>query len=116
MALTASEISTLVATQLDHVTNPQAAILIRRLLVPPRCEFRAWNYGPPSLLPCWIVLEHTPSGTGVAYCEQGFGPSFPWGLLWISGENLSMGMDDAWFESLEEVVRESSAWSERDSI
>jgi hypothetical protein len=56
------------------------------------------------------VLEHTPSGTGVAYSEQGFGPRYPWGLLWISGKYLSMGMADAWYDSLEDAVRESFAW------
>jgi hypothetical protein len=111
MALTASDVSVLVEAELARVTSPQAASLIRGLLVPPRCEHRAWDYGEPGTeYPCWIVAEHPASNTAFAYCEQGFGPNSPWGLLWISGEHLSIGMDCSWYESLEEIVRESRAW------
>ena len=111
MALTALQISGLVEAELARITSPQVSALLRSLLVTPRGERRAWDYGEPGTeYPCWIVAEHSPSNTAFAYCEQGFGPSFPWGLLWISGEHLSIGMDGAWYESLEEVVRESRAW------
>ena len=59
---------------------------------------------------CWTILEHRPSGTGVAYREEGFGPEFPWGLVFLSGPHMNMGMDSAWFASLEDAVRESRAW------
>src|SRR5215472_3843808 len=98
MALSASDVLALVEAQLSRVTDPKAVALIRSLLVPPRCEYRPWDYGAPGeKYPCWIVAEHTPSGTGIAYCERGFGPRCPWGLLWISGEHLSMGMDCSWY-------------------
>jgi len=63
---------------------------------------------------CWTVLEHQPSGTGIAYCEEGFGPDFPWGLVFLSGPHMSMGMDSAWFASLEDAVRKSPAWQGED--
>jgi hypothetical protein len=111
MALSASEVSAFVDEQLARVADPQASALIRSLLVPPRCELRPWDYGPPGTeYPCWIVAEHTPSNTWIAYCEQGFGPSFPWGLLFLSGAHLNMGMDCGWYESLEEAFRDSCAW------
>lgn len=113
MALTAAQVSTLVETELARISDPKTAALIRALLVAPRCELRPWNYGAPGAeYPCWIVAEHSPSGTAFAYCEEGFGPSSPWGMLAISGEHLSMGMDCGWYESLENVVRESFAWPE----
>ncbi len=116
MALTVSKVSELVEAQLARVADHQAAALIRSLLVTPRCEHRPWDYGAAGTeYPCWIVGEHTPSGTGFAYCEQGFGPSFPWGLLWLSGEYLSMGMESCWYDSLEDAVRESFAWPESSS-
>ena len=34
----------------------------------------------------------------------------PWGLLFMSGEYMSMGMDSQWYVSLEDAFRESSAW------
>jgi len=111
MALTAAEVSALVEAQLAQVTDSQAAALMRGLFVTPRCEDRPWDYGDPgTTYPCWIVLEHPPSGTGIAYCEHGFGPKCPWGLLWISGKHPSMGMDCGWYDSLEKAVRESMAW------
>ncbi len=116
MALTSSEVTTLVEAQITRVADPQATALIRSLLVPPRCELRPWDYGAPGTeYPCWIVAEHGPSGTGIAYCEHGFGPEFPWGLLWISEANLSIGMDSGWFDSLEDAVRGSFAWPESSS-
>jgi hypothetical protein len=108
--MTASHISTLVEAELTRIISPSSVALIRGLLVPPRCEERPWDYGAPSeTYPCWIVAEHPPSNTAFAYCEQGFGPKCPWGLLWLSGEHLNMGMDSSWFTSLEAVVKDSRA-------
>jgi hypothetical protein len=113
MALIATQVSALVETELARISDPMTSALIRTLLVAPRCEPRPWDYGAPDTkYPCWIVAEHAPSGTAFAYCEEGFGPSFPWGMLSISGEHLNMGMDCGWYESLEEVVRESFTWPE----
>jgi hypothetical protein len=56
------------------------------------------------------VLEHPPSNTGIAYCAQGFGPSDPWGIVFLSGELTGIGMDSAWFSTLESAMRESMAW------
>ena len=82
---------------------------IRPLLVSPRCEDRPWDYGPPKQkYACWIILEHPPSNTGIAYCAEGFGPQSPWGLLFLR-EHLSMGMDSSWYTTLEDAFRESQA-------
>jgi hypothetical protein len=108
--LTVTQVAALVEVELTRIQNAQTAKHIRGLLVPPRCEYRDWDYGAPDAKhPCWIVAEHTPSNTGFAYCEEGFGPSFPWGLIGLSGERLSMGMDCAWHETLEEAVLDSAA-------
>ena len=68
------------------------------------------DYGEESrTYPCWIVLEHRASNTGIAYCAYGFGPGDPWGLLFLGGPHLSMGMDSAWFVTLEDAFRQSPA-------
>jgi len=109
--MTASEILSLVEAELTRISNPSTVALIRGLLVPPRCEQRPWDYGEPNqTFPCFIVAEHPASNTAFAYCEHGFGPRCPWGLLWRSGEWLNMGMDSSWFTSLEDCVRDSFAW------
>lgn len=96
--------------ELTRIRDARMVAAITPLLVSPRCEERKWDYGPRGLAyPCWIVLEHRPSNTGIAYCAEGFGPHSPWGLLRLRGEDFSMGMDSAWFATLEDAFRESSA-------
>lgn len=109
--MTASEVQTSVEAELARISEPSTVALIRSLLVQPRCEQRPWDYGEPGqTYPCWIVAEHPASNTAFAYCEHGFGPRCPWGLLACSGEFLNMGMDSSWFSSLEDCVRDSFAW------
>jgi hypothetical protein len=72
---------------------------------------RDWDYGPGrQRYVCWTVLEHRPSNTGVAYCDASFGPALPRGLVFLSGPHMNIGMDSAWFATLEGAVRESMAW------
>jgi len=101
----------IVKSELERISQAELVSTIRSLLVPPRCELRPWDYGTPGMAyPCWVVLEHIPSNTAIAYSEHGFGPSSPWGMLFIHGPHMSMGMDSQWYVSLEDAVRESRAW------
>jgi hypothetical protein len=108
MELDAPAVAALVDAQLDTMSDSAVAELVTRLRVPPRCEMRPWAYGRPHEHPCWIVLEHPRSNTGIAYCADGFGPATPWGLVWLS-QHRSMGDDSCWFPSLEEALRDSRA-------
>ena len=104
-------VSDLVKSELSRISDPALVAAIRRLLIAPYPVERDWDYGVPGeKYTCWTVLEHLPSNTGIAYCESGFGPSDPWGLVFLTGEHMSMGMDAAWFASLEDAMRESQAW------
>lgn len=74
---------------------------------------RRFDYGAPDQqFICWTVLEHPASNTGIAFSGQGFGPSYPWGLVFLSGPHMNIGMDCGWFVSLEEAFRESIARDE----
>lgn len=109
--LNAREMAALLEQQFAAITQRDLIEALRPLLVTPRCEHRDWDYGTEGqTYPCWIVAEHPDSGTALAYCEEGFGPSYPWGLLFLSGEYMSMGMDSQWFVSLEQCFRGSRAW------
>src|SRR3954466_637660 len=91
-----------VERELSAIEDPSLLDLVRKHLVEPYLVERDWDYGAPDQrYPCWTVLEHQPSGTGVAYCEEGFGPASPWGLVFLGGPHVSMGMDSKWFASLE---------------
>lgn len=107
----APDIEALVARQVARISQAELLEALRPLLVQPRCEQRPWDYGAAGqTYPCWIVAEHQPSNIGIAYCESGFGPSSPWGLLFLRGPHLSMGVDSQWFVSLEQAFRDSMAW------
>ena len=111
MPSTAEDINKLVAAEIARISQPELASRISELLIAVRCEPREWDYGEAGqTFPCWIVAEHPDSNTAFAYCELGFGPSYPWGLLTIQGQHMSMGMDSGWFVSLEEAFRDSFAW------
>lgn len=93
------------------ITDQAVRALVQQHRVEPYPVERDWDYGASSeRYVCWTVLEHRPSNTGVAYCDAGFGPAHPWGLVFLSGPHMSIGMDSGWFASLERAVRESMAW------
>jgi hypothetical protein len=97
--------------ELQRIKDAKLAHRIRELLVPPYPIERAWDYGSPGEhFTCWTVLEHRPSNTGIAFCNEGFGPSYPWGLVFLDGPHTGIGMDSGWFASLEEAMRDSAAW------
>ena len=104
-------IEKLVEKELQGITQTDLTETIRAHMVPVRVENREWDYSDSyTEFPCYIVLEDKKSNTAVAYCEKGFGPAYPWGLIFIEGEIMSIGMDSAWFASLEEAVRDSMFW------
>jgi hypothetical protein len=107
----ATAISELVQRELQRITDARLADRIRELLITPYPVQRAWDYGAPDThFTCWTVLEHRPSNTGIAFCSEGFGPSYPWGLVSVSGTHMGIGMDCSWFVSLEDAMRNSMAW------
>ena len=111
--LTANEVSSLVSEELTRITDAALLARIRELLVVPYPVERDWDYGRVGeRFTCWTVLEHPPSNTGIAHCPQAFGPSDTWGLIFLSGEHMGIGMDSAWFSTLESATRDSMAWND----
>jgi hypothetical protein len=109
--LNAEEVSSIVGKELACISDRALLSRIQQLLVKPYAVERDWDYGGDGeRFTCWTVLEHSPTNTAIAYCEQGFGPSYPWGLVSLSGESGGIGMDSAWFSTLESAMRVSMAW------
>lgn len=105
----------LLKSELESISDELVLNQLRTLLVEPRCELREWDYGEEGQkYPCWIVADHPPSNTCIAFCDQGFGPTCPWGLLFRTGEHQNMGMDSGWFANLEDAFRQSMAWDGED--
>jgi hypothetical protein len=109
----AKEIADLVESEMLRIAEARVRDRIRELLVVPHAVERPWDYGlPGEAFTCWTVLEHPESNTGIAFCRRGFGPSCPWGLVFLSGPHIDIGMDSGWFVSLEQAFRDSMAWDE----
>ncbi len=110
MPITLADVKALLDTELARINQPDLVTRLSELLVPIRCEQIGWDYGTPGqTYPCWIVAHDPETNLAFAYSEHGFGPSYPWGMFWL-GQDQSMGMDNAWYLSLEDVFRESISW------
>jgi len=117
MADDVARIRQLVESELSRLRDPNVLSYIRELLVDPYPVERAWDYGSPNqTYLCWTVLEHRKSNTGIAYCGHGFGPENPWGLVFLSGLQMGIGMDSAWFPRLEVALKESMAWDDDSNV
>jgi len=112
MAIDADTLKTLVVRELRHLSDVRVLSQIRRLLVEPNAVLRNWDYGAPGQqFPCWIALADPKSNTAIAYCEYGFGPRAPWGLICLIPDDdghSSMGMDSGWFSNFLDAYFESS--------
>ena len=110
MAIQASQIKDQIENELTHVSHETVVDHIRQLLVIPHIVMRQWDYGEPeTVYPCWSALEHPNSNTCICYSEHGFGPTYPWGLVNLKGNQneMSMGMDSAWFPCFVETYLDS---------
>jgi hypothetical protein len=114
MPATPATIRSLVEAELLELSDARVVSHIQSLLVEPQVILREWDYGTPGeAYPCWSVLAHEKSNTGIAYCEQGFGPRSPWGLVVLSGSShMSIGMDSGWFETFLQAYFDSAAATE----
>jgi hypothetical protein len=98
MSLDAAKVRGLIEAEISSVGDGRIVSLIRALLVEPNEVMLDWDYGEPGdRYRCWTVLnEGAGSSVSVVYCEQGFGPGDPWGVVSL-GDGASMGMDSQWF-------------------
>ena len=111
MTITPTRILALLEAELVAINDPRVVSHIRSLLVAPMAISRGWDYGTPGQsYPCWSILNHARSNTGIAYCEFGFGPRFPWGLVFLSDK--SIGMDAGWYGSFMEAYFASKSASD----
>jgi hypothetical protein len=108
MGVTATSLQEMIECELAGVGDARVVRHVRRQLVEPRSLLLKWDYGEPDQeYPGWIVLQDMQSGAEIAYCEQGFGPRSPWGL--VDSQDRHIGMDSGWFPSFMEAFFESFA-------
>lgn len=116
MAVDAHFLRTLIEDELTTLSDIRVVAHVTKWLVEPRAVLRSWDYGAHGeQYPCWIVLDDPAhSFSAIAFCEFGFGPKWPWGLI-SSGDapgDTPMGMDSGWFPSFLDAYFESWAATE----
>jgi hypothetical protein len=113
--MNAETLAALIERELEAISDPRVVAHARELLVEPRPIPRDWDYGEPGQqYVCWTVVDDSRlSGVSIAYCEEGFGPAMPWGLVWDNEDNGtgrgSIGQDSGWFPTLREAIYDSVA-------
>jgi hypothetical protein len=95
----------IVGEQVAGIVDPQLRDAAARALIEPTLRDVPWDYGEEGeAFACWIIADLRPSHAYVvAYCDRGFGPEEPFGI--IDADLSSMGMDSQWFKTLEGGLR-----------
>lgn len=115
MTIDAQTLTAMIERELAMTSDARVTAHVRALLVEPTITMRRWDYGREGeRYACWTVLRHPASNTGIAFCEQGFGPRSPWGLVFLEGDEArtSIGMDCSWYTTFLQTFFESRAASE----
>jgi hypothetical protein len=112
MSIDAQKLTAMVDAELAQLSVSRVVAYIQALRDEPTVAMRRWDYGRArEQYPCWTVLRHSASNTGIAYCEHGFGPRSPWGLVFLEGDEgrTSIGMDCSWYTTFLQAFFESQA-------
>lgn len=111
MSLASDSISRLVQEELASIQDPVVREGLIRILIPPERHVRNWDYGwPGERFACWTLAVHGQSERSLVYCERGFGPNAPWGL--VHATNLWFGNESNWYRSLRDCFLDSWAAAE----
>jgi hypothetical protein len=117
MSISPAALSDLIAKELSAVTDARVVGAIRDLLIEPRADLIDWDYGAPNQqFLCWTVFHDGKTELEIVFCENGFGPSMPWGLVNAAtpDRRRSMGMDSGWFATFLEAWLDSVAATDLD--
>lgn len=103
-----NDISDMINAEMSQLLDQGITEKIRTMLVFPeeiQCawQYKEWQHDTNNLFPCWKVLV-TEDNACIVYCEYGFGPRYPWGLISIESSPPSMGDDSSWHASFVDAV------------
>ena len=91
--------------EIAAIADPRVSKSVNALLIKPMPMQCSWDYGSPGeTYPCWKIAESAERAIGIIYCEQGFGPKCPWGLVWLREPVPAMGQDSGWFPTFREAA------------
>lgn len=114
--MTSTDVEALVQDDVRALSDARVvAHVISLLLAPPRPLRLVWPWGPGGeTFEGFLVLDHPPSSTGVAYCRKGLGPAAPWALVFTTdlGSPPSTGRPDESYPRFLDAYFESKASAE----
>ncbi|HEY2840193.1 MAG TPA: hypothetical protein VGJ26_13645 [Pirellulales bacterium] len=97
------DIRQLVDIQLLTIVDPSRREALKERLVSPQPLSLKWGYGAPDeRFQCWLIGFSKDGKLRLVYCDQGFGPEYPWGIVGASQD--WMGMDCDWHVGLEHAA------------
>jgi hypothetical protein len=100
---TQSDILNLIEVELTKVREISRRENLRTVLVPLQMLSLKWEYGKPDeRFECWLVGMSSDGQKRLLYCDCGFGPTYPWGI--VSNDSDWLGMDSQWHEALEDAA------------
>jgi hypothetical protein len=107
----AEDITQLVESELNQITNTQLKEALMQVLVSPILQMRGWEYShDEERFPCWVVADLQRYDLCLAYCEYGHGSSGDkWGAVKLSDSYI--GSDDSWFSCLEDAFIGSGCYN-----
>jgi hypothetical protein len=110
MSLTLKDVSRAVELELRDFRFSDVLAAFRPLLVAPRRQDREWEYCSSHVrVECWIIAQLN-SSLGIAYSQEGHGPSSPWGLVYTDSDD-HCGPDCSWYSKLEDAFIQSGEWN-----
>jgi len=103
MSVDPARLRKLLEDEIQCISEANLRTRVRSILVEPTLMKCGWDYGQAEeTYPCWKVVEQ--QRVGIVYREHGFGPSSPWGLIWLRERVPSMGQDSGWFPTFREAA------------
>jgi hypothetical protein len=105
----AAEVAAALDEGLANLRDPRVRASIQAFRVATPTPIRlAWDYGEPDeTFDGWLVFDDQGHRTGIVYCDKGFGPKSPWGLITTGETCPSMGMDSGWFRRFMDAYLDS---------
>lgn len=98
-----SQVLDQIQIELKRIRESSRRECLQALLVEPREVSLSWDYGREGeRFTCWQVGQSSDGKTWLVYCNQGFGPDFPWGFVFRRSDSL--GMDSQWHVGLEDAA------------
>lgn len=105
MAITRQELVARLQGEVAAIADASARAIVEASLVEPTLINCSWDYGfPGETFPCWKVARDSKRAVGIVFCESGFGPRCPWGLVWFHDAVPAMGQDSGWFSTFHEAA------------